>query len=196
MRFRTSCIFGILLVLCGVSARDALAQAMLGSENCKPVPTAASVDVVAENDSALDRSVLNDFVTALGAKGLPSRMPGALRVLYRSEIQQLKDVKTKVPLVESHSTSWQGREVFVHLWRSNEDSVLGGKRGERPHQNYATYLRLVVEVSDNRDGSCIWRGRAISRLEGWRKADLMKRLIPPLIDRFGQTVERVDIVLE
>ena len=74
--------------------------------------------------------------------------------------------------------------------------MLGGKRGKRPHANYATYLRLVVEVSDNRDRSCIWRGRAIARLEGWRKPDLMKRLIPPLIERFGQTVERIDIAID
>ena len=171
------------------------AQVILGSENCKSISPGSSFKVVAETDSLLDRSVKNFVAAAFEAEGMSLHPKPLLRILYRTEIEQIKVNAPKTGMVEAHSKSWAGNEVFVHLWRSNSDSVLGGARGVRAHQTLATYLRLVVEVSDINDLSCVWRGRAIAKLKGWRKRDLLRQMIPPLIKKFGRTITRVDVIL-
>ncbi len=179
------CFFGV-----SVSA-----QAILGSENCKSISPGPSFEVVAETDSLLDRSVKDYIVAAFESEGMRLHLQPMLRILYRTEIEQIHDSSSKTVTVEAQSNSWAGNEVFVHLWRSNSDSVLGGERGGPTYQTLATYLRFVIEVSDTNDLSCVWRGRAIAKLKGWRKRDLLMQMIPPLIEKFGRTVTRVNIVL-
>lgn len=174
----------------------AYAQAILGTENCKSVSSTLSFEVVAETDSPLDRSVKDQVEELFGALGMrPSPNP-TLRILYRSEIEQIQAMSSRGEMVEAHSKSWEGNEVFVHLWRSNANSVIGGVRGERPFEKLTTYLRFVLEVSDANDLSCVWHGRAISILKGWRKEDLLRQIIPPLINRFGKSVTRENIILK
>ena len=179
------CFFGV-----GVSA-----QAILGSQNCKSISPGSSFKVIAATDSLLDRSVKDYIVAAFQSEGMRSHPKPMLRILYRTEIEQIQISSSKTGTVEAQGKSWAGNEIFVHLWRSNSDSVLGGERGERAYQTLATYLRLVVEVSETNDLSCVWRGRAIANLKGWRKRDLLRQMIPPLIKKFGRTVTRADIVL-
>ena len=171
------------------------AQAILGSENCKSISPGPSFKVVAETDSLLDRSVKDYVTAAFESEGMSLHPKPMLRILYRTEIEQINDNAPKTGIVEAHSKSWAGNEVFVHLWRSNSNSVLGGAGGVHAHQTLATYLRLVIEVSDINDLSCVWRGRAIASLKGWRKRDLLRQMIPPLIKKFGRTTTRVDVIL-
>jgi hypothetical protein len=193
--FRSLLVVGLAVFLAHVTAQSQ-AQGLLGTENCKPIGENASIDVVPENDSVLDVGIKNDFAVALGARGHRTESNALVRFLYRTEIRQLKKITERSGLVDSKGSTVSGQEVLVHLWRSNENSVLGGKRGGRARADYATYLLLIVEVADNRDGSCIWRGRAMARLEGWRKSELAKRLIPPLVSKLGETVIHEDIILE
>lgn len=179
------CFFGV----------NASAQAILGSENCKSISPGGSFNVVAETDSLLDRSVKDYVAAAFESQGMRLHTKPILRILYRSEIEQIRHSSSKTGMVETQSKSWAGNEVFVHLWRSKSDSVLGGKKGGRTNQILATYLRFVVEVSDINDSSCVWRGRAIAKLEKRRKRDLIRQMIPPLIKTFGRTVARENIVL-
>jgi hypothetical protein len=175
----------------------ARADAMIGTENCKPITAQASVRVVTENDTVLDASIRPDIAETLRLRGHGVAENGPVSLMYRTEIRQLKDVKERSgQLIDSKVKTGEGQEVFVHLWRSHENSVLGGKRSEAPHANYATYLLLIVEISDTRDGSCLWRGRSMARLEGWRDAELAKRMIPPLLSRMGKAVERENVILE
>lgn len=62
--FRKGRLLAFLLLLSGVPMAEALAQAMLGTKNCKPASAGAFAEVVAERDSTLDRSVETDFISA------------------------------------------------------------------------------------------------------------------------------------
>jgi hypothetical protein len=193
LRFAAAAVLAAALLAAPVFAQDTI---MLGAENCKKMAPGAPIEIIPENDNALENGIKDDFRAKLSERGHGAEKPAAYRFLYRTETRQLEEHKGGTGIVQSYGTTAQGQEVFVHLWRSNDNSVLGGNRAGRRSANYATYLMLIVEVSDNRDGSCIWRGRAMSRAEGWRYEDLAGRMVAPLMARFGKKVEREDFVIK
>jgi len=158
--------------------------------NCGEVPARAAVDLVLP-DNASDFVALGDAIAqALARAGHPVAPGAPLRASFEVEVHSGTGIGGGSAVDQADVESYrQGQDrVRVPLWTGQ---LRGGGAALRDDA-----VRLTVMIHDKANGRCLWQGEANHDLRGIDSWTVARKLVPHLVPRVGERVDRKDVVLD
>jgi hypothetical protein len=166
------------------------APGMVTAQTFRAPPAGFSVAVAPYDDSELNLKLKADFEAAL-AQRWQARMAeepaAAFLLLFESEVVPA-NLAPAPPSLGSARLSDGGAEVNVNVWSSSQDSVLGGRQ-EGPEAG-ANVFHINAVLRDRASGEVVWQGDGYYVLREPETERVARALVPPLVERIGQSVVR------
>lgn len=205
---RAAAAAGLVLLMAasgGVLAQDGMtapeevagaAQGMVTAQGTTAPPAGFSVSVSPYDDSALNLTLKADFEAALAARWqarVTEEAAADLLLLFESEVVPA-DLAPPPPSLGSARLDERGAEVNVNIWSSSKDSVLGGRRDSAGGGSNLFHINAVLR--DRQSAEVVWQGDAYYVLREPEVEPTARALVPPLVDRIGQSVVREPLFLD
>lgn len=172
----------------GAVARSA--PGMVTARTFRAPPAGFSVAVSPYDDSELNLTLKADFESSLAERWqarVAEEAAAGFLLLFESEVVPA-NLAPRPPSLGSARVSGGGAEVNVNVWSSTQDSVLGGRQ-EAPEAG-SNVFHINAVLRDRRSGEVAWQGDAYYVLREPESERVARALVPPLVDRIGQSVVR------
>jgi hypothetical protein len=111
----------------------------------------------------------------------------AFLLLFESEVVPA-NLAPPPPSLGSARLSDGGAEVNVNVWSSSQDSVLGGR--QEGAEAGANVFHINAVLRDRASGEVVWQGDGYYVLREPETERVARALVPPLVERIGQSVVR------
>jgi hypothetical protein len=197
MRRSPYIVFAIVLVLIAVPARaqeaappeSASPDGVVNAAALRPVPRDASIGVRPWDDSPDNLKLAREIEDQLRARGhaLTTNPQIVLSFSVGDEPGRWAGGSRR-QMIELHGTQGAGEEdrmrAQLNLYSSEKGGVFNEGRADTTERSIYT-LEMTV---DGRDGQRLWQGEASARLGRTEGSQLVKLMIPPLLDALGKTV--------
>jgi len=172
------------------------APGMVTARSFHETPSSPSVAVAPYDDSELNLKLKADFENSLrgtGRASIVAEKTAGFLLLFETEVVAA-DLALRGPSLGSARVNESGAEVNVNVWSSTQDSVLGGRQEGGKAGNNVFHLNAVLR--DQRSGEVVWQGDAYYVLNEPETERVARALVPPLVERMGQTVDREPLRIE
>lgn len=197
MRRTSPIAFVIALVLAVTPARaqDAApadpenADGVVNAAALRPVPPGASISVRPWDDSPDNLKLAREIEDQLRQRGHAlTTNPQIVLSFSVSDQPGRWGAGSRRQMIELHGTQGAGEEDRMRAQLNLYSSEKGGVFNEgRPETTERSVYTLEMTV-DGRDGQRLWQGEASARLGRTEGGQLVKLMIPPLLDALGKTV--------
>lgn len=166
-------------------------------------PSGAPVRLDPRNDAGDDPALLPGFARALERRG--HRVDPAAALVLSFDLVPDDDVALPgrgpagetlvMPLGAPGARVELGSDASLHFRLSVPLGQAGDARG-RPAAGDAALYRLSVELDDRRAGRRIWSADLLFAADRRGHLGVAQAMVPVLLDRLGQTVDRLGITFE
>ncbi len=176
-----------------IAQSDALARGEVDSRSYHPVPEGLAFDVLPYDDTDLNLSIKQRFVTELteGERGFADGAP--LQLLFESGMLQ-GSIAESGPSLGSFKVKDGGVRAEINIWSSSKDSLMGGRQTGDGSRS-ASVFHINVTLRDLRDGRTLWQGDAYCEAAVGREARIAESMVGPLIQALGTTVQNEPFVV-
>lgn len=197
-------LLAMTLTLLALVPRESVAQGMVNAVAFAEFPAGATIDVDPLDDSDESLALLKEIEQQLRAKGYEVAEGADLVLTF--ELRDLKGAWTgggtnsflQFRNTDDH-TGTDAPEVRLNLFKSDKGGLinrLGNERPEGTRQVASSELRLDATLDDRTNGKRLWHGWSVIDIGASDELDRHKRMIPPLIETFGDTVRQKTFAVE
>jgi len=172
------------------------APGMITARTFQAPPAGFSVAVAPYDDSELNLKLKADFEASLAERwqARPTKESAAgFLLLFETEVVPA-NLAPAPPSLGSARVSGGGAEVNVNVWSSTQDSVLGGRQEAPAAGSNVFHINAVLR--DRHSGEVAWQGDAYYVLREPESERVARALVPPLVDRIGQSVVREPLTFD
>ncbi|MGE3931683.1 MAG: hypothetical protein AB7F67_00460 [Rhodospirillaceae bacterium] len=178
------------LVMAAVAARAGAEDGYVVAINCGVVPAGAPIDLVLPDNAPEYVDLAAAIGEALTRAGHQVAPVAGLRAGFEVSVNNgtgLRGGQAVDPAdVESYR---EGQErVRVPLWTGPS-----GRGGAAARDDT---VRLTVMIHDKANGRCLWQGEANHDLRGIDSWTVARKLVPFLVPRVGERVDRTPVALD
>ena len=150
-----------------------------------PIPSGASFETQANDDSELNQEALGKFNAGLTGRGYAVQSGSALVMVVETDL--VRGQKQDNPLGQASVNNKEAR-VQANLFSTTQNSLLNPKRPIGPADRL---YRISVSVYDRANGLYVWRGSVTRSDPGLDVAQATDEMIAGLIGAVGKTVNPV-----
>lgn len=193
-------LLAAMVVLLTLPAHRGEAQqtGMVNAVAFEEVPSGAAIDVDPLDDSDDSLALLTEIERQLRDKGYEIREGAELVLSF--ELRDLEGAWTgggtnsflEFRNTDDH-TGTDAPEVRLNLFKSDKGGLinrLGNERPEGTRQIASSELRLDATLDNRSNGKRLWQGWSVIDLGPSDNFERQKRMVPPLIETFGQTTRQ------
>jgi len=153
-----------------------------------PLPDAAAVTILAEEDDDLNNQIKDLLLRELAAEDRTVAADAPLELLFRSGQVESVVEGQRPSLGRLEAGTDRGVDFRMNVWSTNEDSVLGGRR-QRQAGSRTNVFQISLTLRDRQTGKTLWQGDSYCEMLTGDKLRLSRSMLPPLVSQIGQTVK-------
>lgn len=179
-------------------------QGTVNAVSFEKVPAGSAIDVDPLDDSQESLALLREFERLLAARGYQIEEGAPLVLTF--ELRDLEGSWTgggtnswlEFRNTDDH-TGTDAPEVRLNLFKSDKGGLinrLGNERPEGTRQVASSEMRLDATLDDRSNGKRLWQGWSVIDVGAADDLDRHRRMVPPLIDHFDETVRQETFVVE
>ena len=162
------------------------APGILTTQALKDFSDSETITVTPYDDNALNLRLKTEIETVLEAQDRAvAEAKTGLLLLFETKVVPSDEVP-RGPSLGSAQAGTAGVEVNVNVWSSTQDSVLGGRQ-ERGDLG-TNVLHINALLRDQASGDVLWQGDAYHTLESGDTERIALGMIPPLIEKLGESI--------
>ena len=190
--------FGYLSVFFLVSALAAAgvrADGLMNAVSYQPLPPGSAIFVRPMDNSDQNMRLKKDFEYALKRKGYTISENANLILTF--ETRDAAGAWTGggpnpyIELSDNHDqTGVNAPQVRFNLFNSSRGGLLNPDRTETTRMVTASSFRIDATIDDKTNGKRIWQGWSTTDIGAGGARNLMRAMIPVLVDVVGQTVRQ------
>jgi hypothetical protein len=172
-----------------VPTDPAVEDGVLNAASLRPVPPASTVSVLAWDNSDENVELTHQIEDQLRQRGFTVAPKSALVLKFSATDtpgQWSSGPRRRMVEVDGQAGSGTDNEAQVRLNLFSSDK--GGVFNEgRPQEKIPSSYGLEMTL-DGQDGQRLWQGEATAKLTNLERRQLVKLMVPPLLDNIGKTV--------
>lgn len=183
---------GLVAMTATLVATGARADGVINAVSYSPLPANAAVEVRPFDDSDENIEIRERIERALAARGISTGSGGALVMNF--------EVRNRIGFLNTgdnrHVLSFETRggrgggeqtDARVNVYNSQDGGLLNKGTGTRVSNR--TIYRLELNLEQRSNNERLWDGWAEAELVGGDGAELLRRMVPPVVKAIGTTVK-------
>jgi len=171
------------------------ADGILNSVAFSKIPAGASFVLQGYDDSDATLTLKEDIANALTAAGYAVAEKGSFILNFETSDEIGAWSTTDRRHILSLQTGGgrgggENAKARINVYDSSTGGLLNKGRGGGTAITTPSQYRIDVAIEDKASGKTLWQGWAVADLHGTDGLDLMRRMVPGLVGKIGQTVRQ------